>query len=297
MIDYPIHPKCSDVREMTALEYGRLLASFKARGYDPAYPIILYDGMILDGRHRYRACRELGIEPTFINWHPIGDDTPALVVLRSLARRHLSKSELAAYAVDDALPEQEEKAAERMTKGKSDPGSKVSQGRAAQIVAEAAGVGRTYVVAAKKLKEEAPEEFDKVKRGEKTLSQAKEDAKPVPPRPTQMKDGAGRPVTEKLVKDALADLPWFEDIERRLHAIKREINEKAETPTGSKLRAAQIEVEIKNAVAAVRFARPYTTCPYRACEKRGCKACGGHRWINRESWDNVPPEIKTANQI
>lgn len=292
MTEYTIHPKCSDVREMTQAEYARLLESMKG-GYDPAYPIILHEGMILDGRHRYRACRELGIEPVTYDWVPQGDDSPWRVVLRSLARRHLTKSEQAAYAVE-ALPEEERLAAERQKRGKSDPMAILPQGTARKVVAKAAGVSERYVQDAKKLQTESPTEFAKVKAGEKSLSEAKKDAaKPVSKGPpSQVKDELSRPVTEKLVIDSLAKLDWFEDVARRLHAIKREILEVADTGPGAKLRKQSIETDFKNIVEAVRWARPYTTCPYKGCETNGCDTCKGTRWVTQEEWKRIPVEIR-----
>ena len=46
---------------MTAEEYEGLKASIKERGQE--VPILLLNGQNLDGRHRYRACLDLGIEP------------------------------------------------------------------------------------------------------------------------------------------------------------------------------------------------------------------------------------------
>jgi hypothetical protein len=293
MQTYSIHPKCADVREMTADEYDRLITSIARHGYDPAYPIVVHEGMILDGRHRYKACRELNIEPVVIEWAPTGDDTPELVVLRSLARRHMTKSELAALAVE-ALPAQERLAQERMKAGKADPTAKVRQGTAAKVVAEAAGVSERLVQDAKKLKEDAPEEFEAVKKGEKSIGEAKEAAKPVPPRPKQMTDGAGRAITDPDVLYAMTQVSFFSDMVNKLHAIKREILRHAEDPSGARIRVNTIETDFKNIVAAVKFATPFAQCPYRSCKTRGCDACKGTRWVTEEVWNNIPKNIREA---
>lgn len=36
-------------------------------------PVVLYENMIIEGRVRYRACREAGIEPQYVNWKGDGD--------------------------------------------------------------------------------------------------------------------------------------------------------------------------------------------------------------------------------
>jgi hypothetical protein len=60
-------------------------------------PITLYKNKILDGRHRARACEELGILPKYVNWD--GPGSPSDYVLaRNLNRRHLNESQRAMVA-------------------------------------------------------------------------------------------------------------------------------------------------------------------------------------------------------
>ena len=69
-------------------EFEQLKADIARNGLRD--PITLYRGKILDGRNRYRACRDLGIKPRFQECD--GDDSPLdLILSRNLHRRHLTK--------------------------------------------------------------------------------------------------------------------------------------------------------------------------------------------------------------
>lgn len=61
---YPFHPACLALPKMADDEYLALRVSISA-GYDANKPIELFDGQILDGRHRFLACQDEGIEPSF----------------------------------------------------------------------------------------------------------------------------------------------------------------------------------------------------------------------------------------
>ena len=53
--------------------------------------IVLHDGLILDGRNRYRACIEAGVAPTFVDYP--GDDPRAFVISMNIMRRHLDAAQ------------------------------------------------------------------------------------------------------------------------------------------------------------------------------------------------------------
>lgn len=68
---FEIHPACAVMPDMDADEFWALRASIR-NGFDPLHPIVLYEGQVLDGRHRYLACQEEGVTPTFTQF--AGDD-------------------------------------------------------------------------------------------------------------------------------------------------------------------------------------------------------------------------------
>ena len=61
------HPAANSFPMMDKDRYGELVENIREQGQ--LEPITLCDGMILDGRNRYKACLELGIEPKTRNYN------------------------------------------------------------------------------------------------------------------------------------------------------------------------------------------------------------------------------------
>jgi hypothetical protein len=64
-----------------------------ANGYRQDRPIMLYEGSILDGRHRYEAALKSGAEPIFVEFQGSVVDAIAYVTSENVARRHLNSRE------------------------------------------------------------------------------------------------------------------------------------------------------------------------------------------------------------
>src|SRR6266702_370322 len=155
-------------------EYRALVADIRAKGL--LEPIWTYQGKIIDGRNRDKACVELGIEPRYRECNGEGS-LVAFVVSLNLQRRHLSSSQKAVIAleVEDYLAEEAEK---RMLAGKSIvPGTILSQGRSAHQAAAITGTSGTYVKEAKKIVEKAPELKTAILTGTMTIPEAKRQLK------------------------------------------------------------------------------------------------------------------------
>lgn len=80
-----------EITELFPLLEGGEFEQFKAdiaqNGLEE--PIWLYEGKVLDGRNRYRACKALGVEPAYRRYE--GDDPEAFVISMNLHRRHLDR--------------------------------------------------------------------------------------------------------------------------------------------------------------------------------------------------------------
>jgi N6-adenosine-specific RNA methylase IME4/ParB-like chromosome segregation protein Spo0J len=139
-------------------EFDALVADIKAQGLHE--PIWLYQGKILDGRNRYRACMAAGIECRSVPY--IGNDPVSFVISKNLHRRHLNESQRAMVAAKLATMAQG-------ARTDLSPIGEKSQAEAAQLL----NVGKRSVERAKEVREHgAPELQAAVERGQVRVSAA-----------------------------------------------------------------------------------------------------------------------------
>ena len=74
---------------MPEMDLMRLAEDIKEKGQSD--PVITLDGMIIDGRNRYKACEINGITPRCEEY--TGDDPLGFVVSHNLHRRHMNESQ------------------------------------------------------------------------------------------------------------------------------------------------------------------------------------------------------------
>ena len=133
-------------------------------------PVIMHNGVLLDGRNRWRACLELGITVTAVGWNGSGNQDELIITL-NLHRRHMTASQRAALAVK-LLPALEQQAAERRG-ARNDIREKIPLcGKAVDLAGAKVGVSGKYVIKAQKIFDTSMDTYMKLLNGKLTISQA-----------------------------------------------------------------------------------------------------------------------------
>jgi len=202
-----LHPVSAIFPVLPPEEFAALKEDIRRHGLK--VPVLVHGGTILDGRHRYQACRELGIPCAVVEWN--GADPWLEVQSRNLIRRHLAKDQV--YAIrklaalrfpDLAAPIEAEKAKAKARKAQArgQPlGRKAlsrSQDRyreSADLIGAQLGVSGSTVKRVDRLAREAPELVPKVAAGELSVKRAlrqvvKSSSNGFGARPSQANDAA-----------------------------------------------------------------------------------------------------------
>ncbi len=179
-----IHPAANLLPMQTKEDYEPMKEDIRRNGQRD--PIEILNDKILDGRNRYKACRELGIPIKAINVDIPEDKSEAYVYSRNLHRRHLSKGQLAVKALV-FLPEEQKKSRERQLDALKQAlvrpkiGLK-KQGDVATILGKRVGVGKQYIKYAIAVQKKNPELLDKVFSGAMEITDAyRETRRPAAP--------------------------------------------------------------------------------------------------------------------
>lgn len=154
-----LHPVAGMFPSMPLAEFEALKADVAAQGL--LEPVWTFQGQVVDGRHRVRACHDLGIEPAFREFDGDESELMAFVVSLNMTRRHMSQSQRAVVAL--AVEEQEAVLAQERKGVRTDLGKGLARGgRAAERAATVLGVSSAYIKTAKTLQREAPDLLKKI---------------------------------------------------------------------------------------------------------------------------------------
>ncbi|MGC2239141.1 MAG: helix-turn-helix domain-containing protein [Pyrinomonadaceae bacterium] len=151
--------------------------------------ITVFEGVLLDGRHRLRACLELGLVPGRCEWDGTGGTIQSFIVSKNLERNHLSDDERAIVAAKVAnLPQ-------GVSKANTPNGGFVSQSEAARLFNVST---RSLQRAVKVVKDGVPLLQEKLAANEFSLSEAASIA--ALPKGKQMRRiRKGRTETKKII--------------------------------------------------------------------------------------------------
>jgi len=168
--------------EMKEEAYVSLKNDIEKNGYDFKFPIWIYEDEIIDGWNRYKACKELGIIPTYEKF--IGDETQVInFILRTNNRRDLTTYQRTLLAL-----EFEQMFREKAKKSKSEKVShfrntgevlqKSAKPDTRNELAKIAKVSHDTISKVKKIQEKAPEEVkQKLATGEVSINAAYKEIK------------------------------------------------------------------------------------------------------------------------
>ena len=92
----PVHELARRYPELPQDDYEALKEDIKRYGLQ--VPIVLFNGEVIDGRHRLRACQELGIEPKSEEVGKTGQRAEDIVTSLNEHRRHLTEGQRALIA-------------------------------------------------------------------------------------------------------------------------------------------------------------------------------------------------------
>lgn len=228
-------------------DFERLKSDIEANGFDKSQPITTYESEILDGWNRLKACQELTIAPVFTKFN--GSDVDAIAfVMRTNKRRNLNSGQWATIAAEaeelmaviaaNAEKTRREKiaksregnkrtAAEKQTVQKIVPSSPKDTSKLTDSkTAELFNTNRTYVNNAVKMKEAAPEVFEKVKAGTMTMQDGMKAVRAIPTDPWSTTERERQALAQKgvaVVANAHTDknLIAWEEVEGKAMRVDR----------------------------------------------------------------------------
>ena len=112
-----VHPAATLFPRLHGVTLDELAADIQANGLRE--PIVVFQGLLIDGRNRLRACELAGVEPRFVEWQAAGS-VVGYILSVNLHRRHLNESQRA-MAAARAKPMFEEEAAKRIAASQFQP--------------------------------------------------------------------------------------------------------------------------------------------------------------------------------
>jgi ParB-like chromosome segregation protein Spo0J len=311
-----MHPYAELFPPMSPPEFDSLCGAILIEGLQEE--IVVHEGKILDGRHRYLACLAKGVPPRFRPYAGECGSPLAFVVAKNVRRRHLTESQRALLAAR-LKPLFEEDARQRqhaaLRKGKEPPvglnsGQRENHkenSRSAKKVAQLMKVSRFSVNAADKVQKQGiPQLLDALAAGKISVSAASRIAglpaeqqqavvaavasglkpnqalaqvkDPLAKDGTAWVDDGGRPVPERVLP-AFRQRDQLRTLCRRIESLGREVKCLSDSPVGVHLDVEPLLASLGAVRKALWAAQPARVCQHEAAEQARCNLCGGNGWL------------------
>jgi len=311
------HPFAEEYPLMPAAELERLTQGMREHGYDPRFPIVTYQGKILDGRNRYLAATDAEVEPVYEAFVGNDEEARAFVELANENRRHLAAEWLtqrraeriervaAARREGESLRTIAENEGVSQSTVRGDLEKSTAQGCA--VEPEGGKVtgqdGRTRTAKPRK---------KKPKPGDAAEGEDAPDSAPLPRTPTSPKQPEPRPEMQDLAGNALPDRLRDVFADDGLTRLIGDIEQAAEfvrpqswfdraaklCPHHPFLLIEKVKEHVFNALEALQLATealqaglPFAVCPKCQAEPRDngtcCRTCRGCGYVPETRWKEL----------
>ena len=171
-----IHEFAKIFPDMNAEQFSDLKADIKKNGQ--INPIITFEGAVIDGKNRLKACKDLKMKPYTEEYKGDPENLIPFVIIQNLQRRHMDSSQRAAASLK-CLDLLEAEAKKRQGKRNDLKPEEIPpiKGPSAEQAAKMFGTNKEYVKGAKKIKEKMPEKLKEIESGEKSIPQVLKEVK------------------------------------------------------------------------------------------------------------------------
>lgn len=283
MKEIKTHPLAEIFPTMPVSDIKDLADDIKKRGLQS--PITIYEGKILDGRHRYEACTIAGVKPTLISYK--GGDPLSYVIAANLKRRHLTTAQKAMVAATiENMPNHRPE--------NKDANLHTSRTEAANSL----DVSARSVATASKILDENPSLAKQVRDGKISLNAAEEKIDEQKLVTEKLLDETGCPVPPDLrelwlrrgeIREMMAQVS---NIENRLIEFQKQ-----KDPLFVPINFSSAITKLQFAHMEIKAAQLYavcTTCQGRQFKK--CSHCKGRGFLSQSAYKLVPSEIRAMRE-
>lgn len=318
---HPISAKYSDIRNGN---YDHFLDGIIR--HHERVEVTLYEGKVLEGWQRFRACCEAGVKPTFIEFKGTYEEADHWAYMMNVNRRH---------DTPEVIARQREEMTERIVEKRKGGASlreiakqeNVSKDTVSRVL-EAATVsgetveppnskiigldGREITVPASttiycpacarklRLKQDLPKKCADCAALRKPL---KDDAPKKSDADETLKDKCGHVVPTNCA-DAFATVKKFEEMDGHCRKLQTLIDEVSRLDGGEQLarclqakggedKTVNHSEDLDALKRNLKGTRPYSICPWcKGKRATGCKGCSGYGWVTKITWDAAEEDVK-----